>query len=200
MVYHRPLLGHLVGVVQKLLSRWFLDPKSTITCSCPMGRWARGSMKNKAFSFKPAHRVAAMNSSARRRTSGGTFKKKHPPSTCNPSSIVERVICFRKTLLLHHLEEKKHVSVHRSSRTNLIKVSIRHAGWWKKNRAPVEPVEIMKNVVLLPTFHVERVKPESNTWPYDSSTQPCSTRRPSAVELSLLPHAGHDSQPDCCEL
>ena len=75
MVYHRPLLGHLVGVVQKLLSRWFLDPKSTITCSCPMGRWARGSMKNKAFSFKPAHRVAAMNSSARRRTSGGTFKK-----------------------------------------------------------------------------------------------------------------------------
>jgi len=63
-------------------------------------------MKNKAFSFKPAHRVAAMNSSARRRTSGGTFKKKHPPSTCNPSSIVERVICFRKTLLLHHLEEK----------------------------------------------------------------------------------------------
>ena len=93
-----------------------------------MGRWARGSMKNKAFSFKPAP-----SGCPRWILQRGV---EHPPAPSKKNT--HRQLATRRPSLKessvsgkpYHCiiwRRKKHVSVHRSSSTNVIKVSIRHA-------------------------------------------------------------------------
>ena len=130
LVYHRPLLGHLVGVAPKLLSRWYRPQKSTMTCSCPWAGGPLGLWKTKLFLSNLPIGLPRWILLRGVEHPAAPSKKKHPPSTCNPSSIVD---LFQESLTIPSSGgEKKHVSVHRSSSTNVIEVSIRHAGCWKK--------------------------------------------------------------------